>query len=335
MKEIDIVFNIDYKSSMDVDPLYKDIPNYIEFIQVNNIEQFTRLINLLENDVKCYIWAHPSFSAERVEKGFQSKIITESIPVLERLNIEFIKITRSSGKTAEKGFYEVSSMLEMRNNGMKNYLVKKLREILLTQEVIESKSKINGEKIKILFIAASPDNQGNLNLGSEQRKIDEALMMSSFRTNFELVSKHGAKFETLSRELMQQKPKIVHFSGHGDTNCLIFEFENADSHEVPANALEMLFQTLNDNIECVVLNACYSAVQAEAISKHNIYVVGMNKPVDDNDAATFSKGFYQAIGEEKDIRTAFNVGYALYLASCIEEDKNIPELWYKGEKISE
>lgn len=280
MKEIDIVFNIDYKSQMDIGLLYEDIPKYIEFIQVNNMEQFERLINLLNDDIKCYVWVHPSFSADRVDKGYQSKVITESIPTLEKLGIKFTKITRSTGKTNEKGFYDVDSMLDLKSNGIESYLTKELRKILLKKETMESKNKINNSGItKILFIAASPEDQEYLNSGAEQRKIDEALISSSFRNSFELVSKPGAKFDTLSRELMQQKPRIVHFSGHGDTNCLIFEFDNGDSHEVSAEALELLFQTLKDDIECIVLSACYSTTQAKAISKNDIYVIGMNNSV--------------------------------------------------------
>ncbi len=36
---------------------------------------------------------------------------------------------------------------------------------------------------------------------------------------------------------------------------------------VPADALSSLFSLLKDDIRCVVLNACYSADQAEAIAQ--------------------------------------------------------------------
>ncbi|MGB3312083.1 MAG: hypothetical protein WBG32_13480 [Nodosilinea sp.] len=36
-----------------------------------------------------------------------------------------------------------------------------------------------------------------------------------------------------------------------------------------------------DPIHCVVLNGCYSAVQAEAIAEHVPYVVGMTQSVGD------------------------------------------------------
>jgi len=157
MKEIDIVFNIDYNSKMDVGPLYKDIPKYIEFIQVNDFEQFKRLVYMLEDDMKCYIWVHPSFSAERVEKGYKSNVMSESVPILEKLNIEFIKITRSTGKTNEKGFYDVNDMLLLKSNGIKVYSAKELKEKILYEQAqikeIETKEIINSLPVVVILTA--------------------------------------------------------------------------------------------------------------------------------------------------------------------------------------
>lgn len=337
MKEIDIVFNIDYKNSNDVHSLFMDIPKYIEFIQVNNVEQFNRLIKLLDDDVKCYIWVHPSFSADRVEKGFQSKVVSESIPILEKLNMEFTKITRSTGKTNEKGFYDVSSMLELKSKGMKSYTAKELKAILKSEDLnkLRDEVKLSSSSVKILFIAASPEDQDMLNAGIEQRKIDEALRASTLRDNFQLISKTGAKLNTFSVELLKTRPDFVHFTGHGDDSCIALEHDNGQTHEVPKEALERLFKTLKENIRCVILSACYSSGQAEAISKNDIYVIGMNNSVCVSDATAFANGFYQAIGEGQDIKTSFELGQVHYLSSCDKDNQNIPELWFQGKKISD
>tara|TARA_R110000764_G_scaffold44749_1_gene100727 strand:- start:444 stop:1451 length:1008 start_codon:yes stop_codon:yes gene_type:complete len=189
-------------------------------------------------------------------------------------------------------------------------------------------------KSKILFIAASPEDQSKLNAGMEQRKIDEALSLSSNRDKFELLSKTGAKFETLSRVLMQSTPEYIHFTGHGDHNCLAFEQDNGQTHEVPSDALEKLFKILCENTKCVFLSACYSSNQAKAISSNNIYVIGMNNSVEIKAATAFALGFYQAISENKEIPNAFAVGEAHYLSVCAITDKQFPELWLNGFKIN-
>ena len=61
-------------------------------------------------------------------------------------------------------------------------------------------------------------------------------------------------------------------------------------------------------MKCVVLNACYSVAQANAISKHIDYVVGMKKAIGDEAAIKFAVGFYDALGAGRDFETAYKFG---------------------------
>ena len=45
----------------------------------------------------------------------------------------------------------------------------------------------------------------------------------------------------------------------------------------------------------MLLNACYSEVQAEEIYKHIDCVIGMKSSIQDRAALDFSEGFYDAI----------------------------------------
>ena len=49
-------------------------------------------------------------------------------------------------------------------------------------------------------------------------------------------------------------------------------------------------------MECVVLNGCYSEVQAEAIAQHIPYVMGMKQAIGNKAAISFTVGFYNAPG---------------------------------------
>src|ERR1043165_6687047 len=139
--EIDIVFNIDYASDKDISPLYEDIPKYIEYIQVNDFEQFVRLVNLLQEETICFLWVHPSLSAKRVEGGYKSKIMTETVPELDRIGLSYTQITRSSGATAGGVYYDVSKMLDTKEK-LKSYKASELKSILFPPKSADRKSVV-------------------------------------------------------------------------------------------------------------------------------------------------------------------------------------------------
>jgi hypothetical protein len=77
---------------------------------------------------------------------------------------------------------------------------------------------------------------------------------------------------------------------------------------VKTEALANLFKLFSNQIECVILNACYSEVQAEEISQHIKYVIGMKQAVGDQAAIKLATGFYDAIGAGRTIEDAFEFG---------------------------
>ncbi|QDL09560.1 CHAT domain-containing protein, partial [Brasilonema sennae CENA114] len=73
-------------------------------------------------------------------------------------------------------------------------------------------------------------------------------------------------------------------------------------------ALAELFKLFASDIECVVLNACYSEVQASAIATHIPYVIGMNKAIEDKAAIKFATGFYNALCAGESVEFAYKLG---------------------------
>lgn len=122
--------------------------------------------------------------------------------------------------------------------------------------------------------------------------------------------------------LLDYEPDIVHFSGHGNlANEIILEDESGNSHRVTPHALSGLFSALKNNIRCVVLNACYSEPQAQAIAQYIDCVVGMSDAIGDSAAINFAKAFYRALGFGRDIQTAFDLGCVqIDLANLSEKD---------------
>ncbi len=76
----------------------------------------------------------------------------------------------------------------------------------------------------------------------------------------------------ISQALLDVHPQIVHFSGHGTaTGALCFENLGGETHPIAPKALKALFEQFANQVSCVVLNACYSEIQAKAIAKHIDY----------------------------------------------------------------
>ena len=168
---------------------------------------------------------------------------------------------------------------------------------------------------KILILAANPKNTKALRLDEELRDIDEGLQRAKHRDQFQLIQKLAVRTRDIQRSMLDETPQIVHFSGHGaGEEGLAFEDEVGQAKLVSGEALAALFELFSDPeafpnpLECVVLNGCYSQVQAEAIARHIPYVIGMKKAIGDKAAIEFAVGFYDALGSGYPIEFAYKSG---------------------------
>lgn len=164
---------------------------------------------------------------------------------------------------------------------------------------------------KILILAANPKDTSRLRLDQEVRDITEGLKRSRYRDQFLPISKWAVRSRDLRRAILEEKPQIVHFSGHGEgEKGLCFEDQDGRSKWIAGSSLKSLFNllALKTNIECVVLNSCYSQTQAEAIAEGVPYVIGMTRAVSDRLAIEFAVGFYDALGDGESIEFAFRCG---------------------------
>lgn len=174
-------------------------------------------------------------------------------------------------------------------------------------DVEEKKS--NTGKITILFLASDPTSATRLRLGEELREIQEKLQLARQRDRFKLDQRMSVRSADISQALLDIQPQIVHFSGHGTTSgALCFENQIGQSHPIQPDALAALFEQFASQVECVLLNACYSETQAKAIAKHINFVVGMNQAIGDKAAIAFAIGFYQALGAGRSVEEAYKLG---------------------------
>lgn len=158
-------------------------------------------------------------------------------------------------------------------------------------------------------MAANPKNTLPLRLDEEVREIEAGLQRAKKRELFDLKQRWAVRVQEVYQSLLDLKPQIVHFSGHGTgDDGLALEDETGNVRLVDTQALARLFELFASHIECVVLNACYSEVQAEAIVKHIPYVIGMNKQIGDQAAIKFATAFYNVLGAGESVECAYKLG---------------------------
>jgi len=218
------------------------------------------------------------------------------------------------------------------------------------------------ETIKVLLFAANPRGSAPLDLSREFREIDEEVRRGAFRDAVELILVPGTRPVDLLRKLNESRPQVVHFSSHGGPDELMLESGDeeiggpglagpnlrsledrdmthlrpgsADSsgttqgqpHGVSKSALANVLRSCDEgNLRLVVLNACETRSQAEALTEVVDCVVSMNRVISDWAAIKFAASFYGALAFGRSVQKAFDQGVARLSAEGIAE-ADTPEL---------
>jgi CHAT domain-containing protein len=159
-----------------------------------------------------------------------------------------------------------------------------------------------------LLLASNPKGTQSLRLQEEEREIKERLRLAGYG-KLPIYSTEATRPRDIQQAMLDFRPQIVHFSGHGaGQEGLVFEDATGQEKLVSSEALANLFRLFSKRVECVVLNACYSKFQAEAITCHINYVIGMNHAIGDRAAIEFAIGFYTALGAGESIEFAYELG---------------------------
>ncbi|WP_264478082.1 nSTAND1 domain-containing NTPase [Planktothrix agardhii] len=169
----------------------------------------------------------------------------------------------------------------------------------------------NNDAVKtILILAANPKNTAPLRLDEEIREIDEGLRRANQRHQYKLEQKLAVRSRDFYRAILDYQPQIVHFCGHGaGQDGIVLEDDTGKMVLLETKTLASMFKLFaKKSVECVVLNACYSEVQAEAISQYVDYVLGMKKAVGDKAAVAFSVAFYDALAAGYEVEEAYELG---------------------------
>ncbi len=183
------------------------------------------------------------------------------------------------------------------------------------------------EPIRILFVAANPVGTTRLKLEEEIRAIQRKIRDSEFRDALEVIPLLAARAQDLLDAMNEHKPRVVHFSGHGIATgeILLIDRHGGNANLVKPETLRKLFSVVGENVQLVMLNACYSEIQAQAINSVIDYTVGMNEPIDDDAAILFAARFYGAAGFGRDIQNCYEQGKLAIELDGFPDD-NVPVL---------
>jgi len=188
--------------------------------------------------------------------------------------------------------------------------------------------------LRILFLAANPQDAPALRFDAEIREIDLALRQGDFRDRFDLRQQFAVRPTDLQTALLRHRPHILHFSGHGETDGLFFEDEAGRMQSVQGGALARILAVFKKQIRCVVLNTCHTREQAETLAQEIDCVIGMSTAIGDRAAVSFSSAFYQALAFGSSVETAFQLGCAQIDLAGLNEGST-PQLIAYGKEPGE
>ena len=160
---------------------------------------------------------------------------------------------------------------------------------------------------KILVLSSNPRN--DLKLNREIKDLNNIIKRSQNQPQFEMEFELEVRPEELQNLFLRHEPRIVHFCGHGTgEQGLVLQNNAGREQKVSTDALSDLFELFDRQVEGVLLNACYSEIQAQAIVRHINYVIGMSHEIRDDAAIAFATGFYRALGWGKSIEESYKFG---------------------------
>ncbi|MCL2928268.1 MAG: alpha/beta hydrolase [Trichodesmium sp. MAG_R01] len=201
---------------------------------------------------------------------------------------------------------EIEQLLE----GIKNINPKVYQEY--ESEFEEKPSKPPIEKCDVLVLAANPTGTQPLQLKEETELIRKKLQQTEFGKNYIVYGEENAFIEDLSKYLLKYEPRILHFSGHGNSQGeIILNNRQGEAEVLPLETLSELLSIVRKDgkpIECVVFNACFSLKKADAVADQVGCVIGMKKEIDDDSALIFAEEFYQGLAYKRSYYKAFQLG---------------------------
>lgn len=180
------------------------------------------------------------------------------------------------------------------------------------------------EPLRVLYLTANPEaketeiinpdgstiRQGTwLRVDAEVRLVRDAIRKSEFRDLVELDHRPAASWEDLLDGINDNRPHVVHFSGHGGLDGLLMDNGSVDDPAGVEMGYDLLRRTLkatNEPPKLLVLNACETTAGTDELLDAVPVVIAMQESISDQAASAFATAFYAALASAQPVSKAFD-----------------------------
>lgn len=196
---------------------------------------------------------------------------------------------------------------------------------------------MNEEKV-LLVLAANPFIDKGIQFDEEIKEIEKIFNKRRISCYLKVVHTMAVTWRDLQNSLVQYKPFIWHFIGHGNESGVILDSRDYEYEMGYNEDLSHLVGLFSKEIKCIFLNSCNSYVTAQILSQEVEYVIGIEGEINDISAIEFSLAFYDAISFGSEIERAFQIAMVTFerygAINKTEISNSFPHL-YKKDAVSE
>jgi len=228
------------------------------------------------------------------------------------LEVKLAKAERSERETAERARQREQKVAEQRAAAERKRVEGRLAaaEKQVSTALRELRAP-KPEKLRVLLLGAS--SMGDLRVAREQARIRKVVELAHHRDLVELDARAAATTEDLLDGMIRFRPHVVHFSGHSNTDLLVFEKDVDAPHKgaiTTARAFARAVTAADEPPLLVLLNSCHSAAQIDKLVDVIPFAIGMSDTIGDEDAITYAAQFYAAVANGQSIESAHASGQA-------------------------
>lgn len=196
--------------------------------------------------------------------------------------------------------------------------------------------------LRILLVIASPTDRPGLRVGEELAHLDSALAELTASGQVKTVRLDHASLESLDNALLQTRPHILHFIGHGDfvanEGLLVFESDATlgASDTIAGWQLAVLLRNHLAYLRLVFLNSCMGATAsrvdpfggvAQSLIRRGVpAVIAMQFPIPDKAAVALSRHFYRYLAAGQPVDAALTSARAFLYARGYAVEWGAPAL---------
>jgi hypothetical protein len=188
---------------------------------------------------------------------------------------------------------------------------------VITRAVLKKRKHVD-----VLYLMANPIKRHSLRVDAEIKAVNAEVRRSKLRDNIALHQSPAADFDDILHGLNDHSPRIVHFSGHGNTGGVAMDgggMKRVKTKFVTFDLLGKALAATDNPPNVVVLNACQSAGARKALLGTAKAIIVMKDSVTDMAAVAFATKFYGAIASGLSLQAAFDQGCVAVEAVSLNE----------------